>query len=127
MKKYILKKYGNLFYTVDAVKGQNDVVACKLLIDTGASYTILPRELLDNLSYNLVISKIKVRLITASGSIIAPQIKVEWIHSLGTKFEKFPVVAHTLPKDMHIDGILGIDFLKNAKVQIDVSKGHIII
>lgn len=127
MKKYTLRKYGNLFYTIGAVKGENEVVTCKLLIDTGASYTILPWELLDNLDYHLVISKIKVRLISATGSIIAPQIKVEWIHSLGTKIENFPVVAYTLPKDMYIDGILGIDFLKRAKVQIDVFNGRIMI
>ena len=127
MKKYSLKKYGNLFYTICAVKGQSEVVTCKLLIDTGASFTILPWELLDNLGYNLIISKKKIRLISATGSIIAPLIKVDWIHSLGTRFESFPVVAYTLPKDMYIDGILGIDFLKKAKVQIDVFNGRVMI
>ena len=125
MKKYVLKKSGALYYTKAAVQGATGIFNVDLLIDTGATYTLLPVESLEMYGYDIATSKEKVRLIAASGYILAPKIKVQWIHALGCKFDAFPVVAYTLPPEMYFKGILGMDFLKKAKAVINTFQGEI--
>jgi len=125
MKKYVLKKLGALYYTIATVKGNIGVLGFKLLVDTGSTYSILPVESLRILGYDFANAKERVRLITGSGFILAPKIEVKWIQSLGCKFDSFPVVAHTLPPEMYFKGILGMDFLKQARAIIDVFQGEI--
>jgi len=60
MRTYLLKKYGSLFYTTATIKGKNDIVSCKLLIDTGSTYTILPWELLYNIGAEPTLSTERV-------------------------------------------------------------------
>jgi len=125
MKKYALKKIGALYYTKAAVKGATGILNVDLLIDTGATYTILPVESLDMYGYNIATSEEKVRIVTASGLILAPKIKVQWIHALGCKLNNFLVVAYTLPPEMYFKGILGMDFLKKARAIINTFQGEI--
>lgn len=99
MKEYTLKKSGALYYTKAAVKGATGIFNVDLLIDTGATYTILPVESLVMYGYDIIASKETVRLIAASGFILAPKIKVEWIHALGCKLIIFsPLHIPYLPK-----------------------------
>lgn len=125
MKKYVLKKSGALYYTIATVKGTIGALGFKLLVDTGSTYSILPVESLRILGYDISSSEENVRLITGSGYILAPKIKVKWIQSLGCKFDSFSVVAHTLPPEMYFKGILGMDFLKQARAVINTFQGEI--
>ena len=125
MIKYSLKKSGSLYHTKAAVIGDNAVLSFDLLVDTGSTFTIIPVESLKILGYDIASSKERVRLITGSGYIYAPKINVQWIQSLGCKFDSFSVVVHTLPPEMYFKGILGMDFLKKAKAIINTFKGEI--
>jgi len=125
MRTYVLKKSGSLYYTKAAVQGATGVLNVDLLIDTGATYTLLPVESLEMYGYDIATSKEKVRLIAASGYILAPKIKVQWIHALGCKLDNFPIVAYTLPPEMYFKGILGMDFLKQAEAIINTFQGEI--
>ena len=127
MKKYQLEKHGNLLYTVGAVKGNGVIVAVKLLIDTVSNYTILPYETLEKIGCDPSNRKPKIRIIAANSTFLSPKIKVEWIHSLGLKFENFYVLAHNLPTEFYADGVLGMDFLTRAKATIDIAKEQIIL
>lgn len=127
MKRYKLEKYGNLYYTTGAVKGKAGVVALELLVDTGSTYTILPWEAIEKIQAGHVSPPERVKLITPSGYIYAPRVAVDWIHSLGLRFENFLVVIHTLPPGMYVKGILGMDFLTKAQARIDVTNGEITV
>jgi predicted aspartyl protease len=125
MKIYRLEKYGRLFCTTGAFKGPTGIFTSKLLIDTGASYTIIPYEALEKIEKDFMLPKERVKLATANGYILAPIKKIEWIHSLGLRYENFPVVIHNLPAGMFIKGILGMDFLSKAKATIDIANEQI--
>lgn len=125
MKKYNLKPYGNLFYTTGTLKGDSEIISCNLLVDTGSTYTILPWEILYNIGCDPTKSREKIRVITASGYVLAPKVKLQWIHSLGSRFEDFQVLCHTMPPTFYVDGILGMDFLKKAKVHFHIFEGQI--
>ena len=125
MKIYRLEKHGNLLYTTGAVKGNDVIVAAKLLIDTGSNYTILPYETLEKIGCDPSNRKPKIRILGANSTFLSPKIKVEWIHSLGFKFEDFPVLAHNLPTEFYADGVLGMDFLSRAEATLDIAKEQI--
>jgi len=126
MKTYRLEKYGRLFCTTGAFKGPTGIFTLKLLVDTGASYTLIPWEALEKIEKDYTVPKERVKLSTANGYILAPIKKVEWIHSLGTSFDNFPVVIHNLPAGMFVKGVLGMDFLTRAKATIDIANEQIL-
>jgi len=125
MKQYPLEKYWNLLFTRGAVKGTQEILTLRLLIDTGSSYTILPVEALESAGYDITLSKDKIKITTASGFVFAHKIVVQWIHILGVEIKNFPIVAYTLPEEIYADGILGMDFLNRVNAVIDVKKGVI--
>jgi predicted aspartyl protease len=125
MKTYKLEKIGRLLFTKGAVKGEEGVFHFKLLVDTGSTYTILPWEYLSTAGVISLPSVGRAQIITASGTIFAPKVKVGWFSCLGLSYKSFPVVAHTLPLDLSEFGILGMDFLRKAQAKIDVPKSRI--
>lgn len=66
-----------------------------------------------------------IQIIAASGTIIAPRVRMEWFSCLGLSLKTFPVIAHTLPSGLSRVGILGMDFLRIAKAQIDVFNSQV--
>ena len=63
------------------------------------------------------------RIATGSGYIIAPKVRVTALSTLGKKFRRFAVIAHTLPFGGPIDGLLGMDILSRLKARIATAKG----
>uniref|UniRef100_A0A7C6A8U7 Peptidase A2A n=1 Tax=candidate division WOR-3 bacterium TaxID=2052148 RepID=A0A7C6A8U7_UNCW3 len=120
-----MKNIGVLLFTRCAIKGNQGIVSLRMLIDTGSSYTIVPVEVLEAIGFKPDNSKDKVRIITANGYLIAPRIKINWLHTLGIKMDDFNIVAHTLPQGIYAKGILGMDFLTKAKAVIHTDNGII--
>ena len=76
----------------------------RLLVDTGSVYTVLPVEVLESVSCSPAATTEHVRLITGSGYLIAPRVRVSWFQCLGQKVDQMEVVAHTLPFESLVDG-----------------------
>lgn len=127
MKIYRLEKYGRLFCTTGAVRGRTGIFISKFLIDTGASYTLIPYEALEKIEKDYTIPRERVKLATANGYIFAPIKKVDWFHSLGKSYENFPVAIYNFPAGMFVKGILGMDSLTKAKATIDIAKEQILL
>lgn len=125
MRRYRLQKFGNLLAAKCAVFLGGEIRVLNLLVDTGSTYTIIPVEVLESLGCLPSREYERVRIITGSGYVIAPRIKVEEFHCLGAKIQNFPVVAHTLPPESIVDGLLGMDFLISVKANINVFKAII--
>lgn len=125
MKEYHLEKVGSLFLTKAAVKGAEGAMVIRLLVDTGSTYTILPVEVFESIGCSPAKSRDHVKIITGSGTIIAPKVDVIWFQSLGQKIDKFKAVAHTLPFSGPINGLLGMDFLLAIKAHINLEAGRV--
>jgi aspartyl protease family protein len=116
---------GNTLIVAAGIGGADDKARnIRLLVDTGAGYTILPVELVDALGYDLTKPSGKVRLITANGLIIAPLVKVTWLNCLGKLARNFEIAVHTIPATS-FDGVLGMDFLVRYEAIISVAKAEI--
>jgi clan AA aspartic protease (TIGR02281 family) len=97
----------------------------RLLVDTGASYTVLPTRILQRLGCNLEQPLEKKKIVTANGAINVPIVAVPWFNCLGIKRENYPVVALSLPASSFTDGLLGMDFLREVGAVIDVANAEI--
>ena len=106
-----------LWLRVAVGKNGDTPLLVKLLIDTGASYTVLPTKILRRVE--------KRKIVTANGLINVPIVAVPWFNCLGIKRENYPVVALSLPVSSFTDGLLGMDFLREVGAVIDVANGEI--
>jgi predicted aspartyl protease len=125
-KTYRLTRFGNLLRT-KVTPGSSDGLhgQAQLLVDTGASYTILPAEVIVGLGYDLQQSQRVARFVSVSGIVIAPVVVVAWFNCLGQTIKEFPIVAHTIPSGIYFDGLLGMDFLTQCKAVISVAEAKI--
>ena len=104
---------------------QNTPLLVRLLIDTGASYTVLPIPILKRIGCNLNQPLGQKKIVTANGALTLPSVAVPWFNCLGVKRENYPVVGLDLPAQSFTDGLLGMDFLREVQAIIDVAQGEI--
>ena len=95
------------------------------MVDTGASYTVLPPPILKRIGCNLERPLARKKIITANGEIAVPIVAVPWFNCLGIKRENYPVVGLSLPASSFTDGLLGMDFLREVGAVIDVANAEI--
>ena len=85
MIRYPLERVGSLLVTKAAVSGSAGVKVVRLLLDTGSVHTILPVEVLESIGCSPAASMEHVRLITGSGYLIAPRVRLLWFQCIGQK------------------------------------------
>jgi hypothetical protein len=77
------------------------------------------------IGYDPSLSPDRVQVTTGSGVEYAPRIKVSRFGALGQERASFPILSHTLPPSAGIDGLLGLDFLRGQKLDVDFRNGHL--
>lgn len=123
---YRLIRRGRLLIARAAISdGQGGVVAVRLLVDTGSSYTVLPFEVVEAAGCDTHHASGRAQIVTANGTIVAPKVTLPWFHCLGCRVEHFTAVAHTLPSGTFVDGLLGVDFPDRCRATISFAQGTI--
>ena len=97
----------------------------RLALDTGCSRTIISFETAEAIGCDPGGSHSRSRIITGSGIEIVPLVSLKSIKALGKTIKNIEVACHNLPEEGFVDGLLGLDFLKNFKLAIDFKKGII--
>ena len=95
----------------------------EMALDTGATYMMIPWEIADVLGYRPELSKERITLITPSGIEKVPLITVKSVSVLGKSANDINAVVHDLPQRSYVDGLLGLSFLKNFRLNIDFREG----
>lgn len=128
-KAYRLLRYGQNLLAVQATIGRNNSQVreyrVRLLVDTGASYTILPVKALEDLGYDIGNPIRRQRIFTGQGRLDVPIINLSWFNCAGQLIENFDVCAHNIPPNFGIDGLLGMDFLTGLRAMISVGNAEI--
>lgn len=119
MKRYRLTVRNDLLFTRAALGHQNLFRVISLLIDTGASHTIISWETLLSLGVDPSASSLRKPVTTANGLVWMPRVKVEKFHALGQNINSFEVFAHTIPLGSQVNGVLGMDFLRQFDFSIN--------
>jgi predicted aspartyl protease len=105
--------------------GPADRVSASLALDTGASTTTLSLPLLRLAGYVPEAAPEQIRIVTGSGAQFVPRLSLDKIEALGQTQTNLPVLCHTLPPSVTVDGLLGLDFLRDRRLTIDFRAGRI--
>jgi len=89
------------------------------LIDTGATFTVIPPATADFLELEVNRSLPKAILVTASGLIEAPVKVIERLEVNGIEVEKLPAVIHKIPDPSPIKVLLGMNLIERVKLTIN--------
>jgi aspartyl protease family protein len=99
----------------------------KMVLDTGATYTMIPWYIAEELGYNPAASNEFVSMTTVSGTIEAPLITLDCVSILDMPVRSLQVIVHNLPESSHVDGLLGLNYLKHFKLTIDFNNDILVL
>lgn len=114
-----------LIIVVARIEGPSGQAYPRLALDTGATATMISAAQLLGIGYDPATVPQRVQITTGSGVEYVPRLTVARIQALGQTRAAFEVVAHTLPPSASVDGLLGLDFLRNLELTINFRSGQI--
>ncbi len=116
-----VRRAGNLLIIATTVNGIRDA---DLILDTGASHTILSPEVANDLGLLGDPEAQLVTLKTAGGIVKAEMVRLDSIRIEEAEVENTYAAIHELPDSPPgIDGLLGLTFLRQFQVTLDTAKG----
>ncbi|MGH7825963.1 MAG: TIGR02281 family clan AA aspartic protease [Candidatus Binatia bacterium] len=101
----------------------NGKTSAKLIVDTGASYTMISTAMAKELGIDLDGSRRTVPFHTANGIIQAPLADLESITVGGMEVKNLTAAIHDALPNTKVAGLLGLNFLSNFRMDIDTEKG----
>ncbi len=115
-------KHGPIMVRAE-VTGPARSTPVQLVLDTGATTTVLTEAILLGLGYDLATVTDRARLTTGTMVSIVPRVILTRLSALGQHRFGFPVLAHPLPTAGSVHGLLGLDFLRDQVLTIDFRGG----
>ena len=123
--KFSFDQTSGLIIVSAAIANGDDNQFLELALDTGANLTVISAEVIKAIGLDVKNDSELHQLATGNGTIYVPQIILPKLYALGEVKENFPVFVHSLPASAKIDGVLGLDFLRNHVLNIDFKMGEI--
>jgi predicted aspartyl protease len=105
------------------LSGPDGRVRLRLALDTGASGTMINVGHLVAIGYDPALSPERIQVTTGSGVEFVPRVQVTRLKALGQERVAFPILSHTLPPSAGIDGLLGLDFCREHRLEVDFVRG----
>ena len=93
-------------------------------LDTGASVTSIPTDIIEALGYDLSDSK-EIEIITGSGIEKVKEIKVKKLTAIGESRNNIEVWCCDLPPELDVAGVLGYNFLEHFDITISFSSNTV--
>ena len=101
----------------------NGKTPAKLVVDTGATYTMISAATAKELAIEPNGSERRLPIQTANGMIQAPLTSLESINVGGMEMKNLTAVIHDALPNSQAAGLLGLNFLSNFRMDIDTQKG----
>jgi predicted aspartyl protease len=96
-----------------------------MMLDTGSSFILARPTWLRSIGYSLEAAGPTQLVITASGRERLRLVRVTRVEALGVARGRCTVLAHEIPEAAGIQGLLGLDFLRDARLTLDFRSGTI--
>lgn len=96
-----------------------------LLLDTGATTSLVRSTILTSLGYDPDASTDRAQVAMGNGVEIVPRVVVTRLTALGQHRIGFHVLSHPLPPDAGVDGLLGLDFFRGSILTLNFRGGLI--
>ena len=107
------------------VSGPTGKADATLVLDTGATSTSLNRNLLCSVGYDPDAATESVRMTTGTTVELVPRLTVTRVSVHGRHAVGLRVLAHDLPAEAAVDGLLGLDFFRDLSLTTDFRAGQI--
>lgn len=114
---------GGLILVYADIEGPAGVVVARLALDTASTLTTISLATLTAAGYSTA-GTLPQSVTSASGSVSAPQVRITRIKALDQERTNLDVLGYTLPNSS-AEGLLGLDFLRGMKLEIDFRLGEI--
>ena len=108
-----------------ALVGPDGSRIVRLALDTGSSRTLVNPGALGAVGYSSSELDERVRVTGITDTEQVPVVLVRRLISLKIERSDFAVLAHALPANLRIDGLLGLDFLRGYELLIDFRQGKV--
>lgn len=95
----------------------------RLVLDTGATQSLVRDRVLASIGYDPASSTDWVQVAMGNGVEMVSRIVVNRFTTFGLHRIGFPLLAKTLPPEAGIDGLLGLDFLRGHVLTLDFRTG----
>jgi predicted aspartyl protease len=105
--------------------GPSGTINLVLALDTGASATLIRTTRLVQAGYDPPAVGIPVKTTTAGGVVQSLRLPVLSLTALGQTRTNMPVLARDLPPTASVEGLLGLDFLRDHVLTLDFVNGEI--
>lgn len=102
--------------------GQADL---RLILDTGATTTLIRSTILVALGYAPQGSADRVQVTMGNGVESLPRLILNRLSALGEHRIGFAALSHPIPPSAGVDGLLGLDFLRGRSLIMDFRTGQI--
>jgi predicted aspartyl protease len=99
----------------------NDRIMVRMMLDTGAKYTIITPDVDRQLNLELQGAR-QVPVTTATRLEMAPLILVDQVDVYGLVLKQVETAVMDLPVALGVDGLLGMSFLKRCRLVLDTPK-----
>ena len=86
-------------------------ILLRLLVDTGATYTMLPLKAAMAIGLDPSTSTRRIPIVTVSAVEYTPVVTIPALSCLGHHMKQVEVVCHDLPPQSAVDGLLGLNVL----------------
>ena len=117
-------KHGPILIEAE-VTGPTRSLTLELLLDTGATSSLLSETVVSALGYDLSLVTSRAQITTGSSIISVPRVTLTRMTALGRHRFGFPVLAYTLSTSTAVKGLLGLDFLRDQLLTIDFRIGQL--
>ncbi len=100
-------------------------VSVRLALDTGATQTLIGKDIVEALGYDVEAAPVMRQITTASGVETTPVVNIERVKALEQERLDLPVICYNLPSGIPFDGLIGLDFFRGQRLAIDFREGLI--
>jgi clan AA aspartic protease (TIGR02281 family) len=114
------EKHGSVVIVQAMLNGKTPA---KLILDTGASFTMISSATAKQLEIDTGQNPRSMPFQTANGTIEAALINLDSISVAGLEVKNLTAAVHDALPDPDVAGLLGLNFLTNFRLDIDSEKG----
>ena len=112
-----------LYGQKDENTGKQITRLIRMLLSTSSMYTVIPWEIASALRREPSESDKKIQIVTSRGTKLVPVVTLDKMVVLDKAVENIQVICHDIPQAARVDGIIGLNFIRNFKLFIDFDKG----
>ena len=88
-------------------------IVLRMLVDTGATYTMIPRKAAVVVGLEPPTVSRRIPVVTASAVEYVPLLRMPVFRCLGLELRGLECISHDLPPESAVDGLLGLNVLRH--------------